>query len=79
MLEMARRFSLFEEALLVFEAQKPNLEQYMKVAATIQNATQCSGVIYDEKQRATTQTSLDHFFKKIELNPTRNQNFCHQI
>ena len=29
--EMARRFSLFEKALLVFEAQDPNVEWYMKV------------------------------------------------
>ena len=65
--EMAREFPLFEEALLVFEAQKPNLEQYMKVAATIQNATQCSGVIYDEKQKVNTQTSLDCSFKRVDI------------
>ena len=76
--EMARGFSLLEEALLVFEAQDLNIEPYKKFAAIIHNAIQCYYVIYDEKKRATTQTSLDHFFKKIELNPTRNQNFCHQ-
>ena len=36
--EMAREFSLFEEALLVFEAQEPNAEWYTKVAAAVQNA-----------------------------------------
>ena len=36
MQEMARGFSLFEEALLVFEAQDPNIEQYMKVPFTKQ-------------------------------------------
>ena len=41
MQEMARGFSLFEEALLVFEAQDPNVERYTKVAAAIQNAIQC--------------------------------------
>ena len=66
MQEMARGFSLFEEALLVFEAQDPNVEQYMKVAAAVQNAIQCYRVIYDEKKRATTQTSLDHFFKRVD-------------
>ena len=30
--EMARGFSLFEEALLIFEAQDLNVEQYMKVS-----------------------------------------------
>ena len=56
--EMARGFSLFEEELLVFEAQDPNVEEYTMVAAAVQNAIQCYHVIYDEKKRATTQTSL---------------------
>ena len=77
--EMAKGFSLFEKARLAFEAQAPNTEWYMKVVAAVQNEIQCYYVIYDEKKRATTQTSLDHFLKKIELNPTRNQNVCHQI
>ena len=62
MQEMARGFSLFEEALLVFEAQDLNVEQCTKVAAAVQNAIQCYRIIYDEKKRATTQTSLDCFF-----------------
>ena len=66
MKEMARGFSLFEEALLVFEAQDWNVEWYMKFAAAVQNAVQCYSVIYDEKKRATTQTSLDHSFKRVE-------------
>ena len=40
MQEVARGFSLLEEALLVFEAQDPNVEQYMKLAAAVQNAIQ---------------------------------------
>ena len=39
--EMARGFSLFEEALLVFEAHDLNVERYTKVAAAIQDAIQC--------------------------------------
>ena len=38
--EMARGFSLFEEAMLVFVAQDPNVEWYTKVATAIQNAIQ---------------------------------------
>ena len=65
--EMARGFSLFEKALLVFEVQDPNVEQYMKVAAAFQKAIQCYRVIYDEKKKkATTQTSLDRFFKRVD-------------
>ena len=36
--EMARGFFLSEKALLVCEAQDPNVEQYTKVAAAVQNA-----------------------------------------
>ena len=43
--EMARGFALFEEALLGFEAQDANVEQYVKVAAAVQNAIQCYRVI----------------------------------
>ena len=50
MWEMVRVFSLFEEALLVFEAQDPTIEWYTKVAAAVQNAIQCYHVIYDEKK-----------------------------
>ncbi|KAJ8798073.1 hypothetical protein J1605_001564 [Eschrichtius robustus] len=60
--EVARGFSLFEETLLVFEAQNPNVEWHTKIAAAVQNAIQRC-VIYDEKRRATTQTSVYHFFK----------------
>ena len=66
MQEMARGFSLFEEALLVFEAQDLNVQQYRKVVTAIQDAIQCYNVIYDEKKRATTQTSLDRFFKRVD-------------
>ena len=39
MWEMARGVSLFEEALLVLEAQDLNAEWYIQVAAAVQNAT----------------------------------------
>ena len=63
--EMARGFSLFEEALLVFEALDPDVEWDMKIVTAVQNAIQCYCVIYDEEKRATTQTSLDHFLKRV--------------
>ena len=66
MQEMARGLFSSEEALLVFEAQDPNIKWYTKVAAAIQNAIQCYCVIYDEKKIATTQTSLDPFFKRVD-------------
>ena len=66
--ETARGFSLFEVAPLVFEAQDLNVEQYTKVAEALQNAIQCYRVIYDTKQRTTTQTSLDRFIKRVGRN-----------
>ena len=51
MQEMAREFSLFEKALLVFEAQDPNVERYTKVAAAVQNVIQSYHIIYDKKKK----------------------------
>ena len=73
MQEMARGFSLFEDALLVFEAQDPNVEWYTKIAAAVQNTIQCFHVIYDEKKRANTQTSLDRFFKWVDRIESRKE------
>ena len=66
MQEMAQGFSLLEEALVGSEAQGPHVEWYMKLAAAVQKAIQCYCVIYDEKKRATIQTSLDCFFKRAD-------------
>ena len=60
------KLALFEEALLGFEAQAPNVGWNMKVAAAIQNVIQCYRGIYDKKKRATTQTLLDCSFKKVD-------------
>ena len=50
--------------LLRCEAQDLNIEWYMKVAAAVENAIQCCRVICDKEKRATTQTTLDHFFQE---------------
>ena len=70
MQEMARGFSLLEEALVGSEAQGPHVEWYMKLAAAVQKAIQCCHVICDakKKKRATTQTSLDCFFQEGRWN-----------
>ena len=61
-----KEFSLSGGALLVFEAQDPNKKWHVKVAAAVQNAIQCYCVIHEEKKRATTQISLEHFYKKVD-------------
>ena len=65
MKDTARGFSLFEEAWLISKAKDSNVEPHTKIAAAFQNTIQCYRVIYDEKKRATTQTSLDCFFKRV--------------
>ena len=67
--EMARELPLFDEALLVFEAQDPNIEWYTKVAAAFRMfGMQSSATVLPmmRKKRATTQTSLDCFFKRVD-------------
>ena len=49
--EMARIVSLSEQALLVFETQHSNIDQYTKIAAAVQDAIQCYCVIYGEKKK----------------------------
>ena len=69
----ARKLVLFEEALLLFETQGPNIERYMKVAAVVQNGDQGYRVIHDEKKRTTIQISLDPFFKRVDRIESRKE------
>jgi len=55
---MAGGFSLFEETLLAFEAQDPNIEWYTEV----QNAVQCYHVVYEKQSYYPNLTGL--FFKE---------------
>ncbi|XP_060266481.1 nuclear autoantigen Sp-100 isoform X8 [Ovis aries] len=65
--EMARGFCLSEEAALVSEAQDSDIGRYVKkVVAAVQSAVRCYRVTHDEKKRASTQTSLDHFLKRVD-------------
>ena len=50
--EMARGFPLFEEALLVCEAQDLNVAWCMKVVATVENVIQCYHVICGKRKKS---------------------------
>ena len=53
----------------------------MKAAAAIQNTIHCQPVIYDKNKRATTQTTLDQFFKRVFIDRTesgKEQDPAHQ-
>ena len=58
-------FFLFEETVLVFETQDLNIDQDTKVAT--------AGVIFDKKERATPQSSLNHFFKRVDRIESSNE------
>ena len=78
---MTRGFSFFEEALLVVEAQDPNIEWYMKVAAATQNAIQCymSSKMRKKKKNLLLRNHWIIFPRgQMELNLARNQTLCHQ-
>ena len=64
---------------MVFESQDPNIEQDRKVTAAVQNAIQCYRVIYKERKRAATQTSLSPFLQRVDrIESSKDQNPCHQ-
>ena len=76
---MARGFSLFEETLLVFEAQDRNIEWYTKVAAAVQKQSSATVSSMTRKEELLPRHHWIAFPRgEIELNPARNQNLCHQ-
>ena len=64
---------------MVFESQDPNIEQDRKVMAAVQNAIQCYRVIYKERKRAATHTSLSPLLQTVDrIESSKDQNPCHQ-
>ena len=55
---------LYLRSTVSFESQDLNAVWYTKVEAAVQNTVQYYPVIYDKKNKATTKTSLDHFFQE---------------
>ena len=72
MQEMARGLSVSDEALLVFEAQEPNIEQYIKATAAVENAIQCYCVICDQEKKKKRERELLPRLKR-NLGCTRTQ------
>ncbi|KAK3883528.1 hypothetical protein Pcinc_011179 [Petrolisthes cinctipes] len=67
---MAQAFALFEEGLTLLESQDPNEERHVKVSSAVNDALKCYHVIYDEKKKAVTQSSLHRFFKRVDKQET---------
>ena len=72
MQEMARGLSVSDEALLVFEAQEPNIEQYIKATAAVENAIQCYCLIFDQEKKKKRERELLPRLKR-NLGCTRTQ------
>ncbi|KAK3871050.1 hypothetical protein Pcinc_023785 [Petrolisthes cinctipes] len=67
---IAQAFALVEEALALLESQDPNEERHVKVSSAVKDALKCYQVIYDEKKKAVTQSSLHRFFKRVDKQET---------
>ena len=61
----SKRLSSFEEALLVVKAQDWKLNGTQRSPPVVQKTIQCY-VTYDKKRRASIQTSLGWFFRKVD-------------
>ena len=66
--EMARGFSLSEQAALVSEAQDSGIEWYMKVVAAVQNAVWCYHIIMMRKKEPLPRHHWIIFFKESRQN-----------
>ncbi|XP_045111390.1 tigger transposable element-derived protein 1-like [Portunus trituberculatus] len=64
--KMAEAFASIEAALANFEEQDPNEERHAKVSAAVHDALKCYHVIYEEKKKAVSQSSLHRFFKRVD-------------
>ena len=64
--EEQKRFMMWKMARWTSLSEDPNVEQYTKVAGAVQNAVQHHYIIHDEKNRASTQTLPEHFFKRVD-------------
>lgn len=62
---LAEGFALIEEGLAKFEAEDPNIARYTKVARGVMDCLRCYREIWEEK-KTSIQTSLEHFFEKVE-------------
>lgn len=60
--QMAQAFVLIEGALALFEELDPNKKRHSKVSAAVHDAVKCYRAIYEEKQKALSQTLLHRLF-----------------
>lgn len=64
--EMALAFREIDSALARFEKMDPNSSRFLKVNSGIDKTLACYRQIYEEKKKATIQSSLNTFVRKTE-------------
>ncbi|KAF1740782.1 hypothetical protein MXB_4993 [Myxobolus squamalis] len=60
---MHEYLNTIENGLACFETQYPDLERFVKVSKSVNDAIACYTIIYKENKRATRQTILDQVIR----------------
>ena len=63
---LSRSFKLIEEGLAGFEEEDPNMARFLQVSRGVMDALSCYREIQEEKKKASYQSSLHTYFKKVE-------------
>lgn len=69
---LAEAFRMVEEAMSMIEGQDPNSARFTKVYRSVTDAMRCYKEIYEEKKKASVQSSLDSYIKKVERTPSQD-------
>ncbi|KAK1327403.1 hypothetical protein QTO34_014194 [Cnephaeus nilssonii] len=64
--ELAGAFAMIGDALARFKAQDPNSDRYTKAARGVMDSLRCYKEIWENKKKVSFQSSLEHYYKKVE-------------
>ena len=68
--KLSEAFHMIENAMAVFEEQDPNSARFTKVYRGVTECISSYKVIFEEKKKASAQSCLDAFFKKVDRTPS---------
>ena len=63
---LARSLKHIEEALAGFEEEDPNMARYLRASRGVLDSVRCYREILEERKKASFQTNISQFFKKVE-------------
>ena len=67
--QLSEAFTKLEDVMSMFESMDPNVERYLKVSRSMNDAVRCYKEIWNEKKKVQFQTSLTTWFKASEPAP----------